>query len=130
MENEKKLEITPKKTADTCMAVALLFIILGVFLGSKVFFTIAACILIVGMLKPMLFFPIAWVWFGFGKVMGIVMSKVVLAVIYFVIVSLVAVIRRLAGKDTLKLREWKKGTASVFCGKEHLFSAEDLRHPY
>ena len=42
----------------------------------------------------------------------------------------VALIRRLLGKDDLKLALWKRGTGSCFLRREHVFCPEDFRHPY
>ena len=42
----------------------------------------------------------------------------------------VAVLRRLMGKDALRLRQWRSGSASCFIVREHLYTAEDIKHPY
>ncbi len=42
----------------------------------------------------------------------------------------VGLVRRLLGKDSMRIKSWKKGKESVFRVRDHRFSAKDLEHPY
>jgi len=42
----------------------------------------------------------------------------------------VAILRRLAGKDSLKLRAFKASKGSIMLERNHKFSATDLERPF
>ena len=64
------------------------------------YFLLARFLLVLTMAAPM-FLPVAVIWFGLAKVLGIITSKIVLSIIFLVIVTPVATARRLLHKDTL-----------------------------
>ena len=66
------------------------------------------------MIAPILYKPFGIIWFGISNIMGTVMSKVVLTVIFLALVTPVAILRRIYGADSLQLKKWKKSTHSVF----------------
>jgi hypothetical protein len=82
------------------------------------------------LLVPRLFYPLAKVWFGLALVLGWFSSRILLAVIFFLLVTPVGVVRRWMGKDRLMLRHFKKSNCSVMIRRNHRFSAEDLRRPF
>jgi hypothetical protein len=47
-----------------------------------------------------------------------------------VIATPIGLIRHLVGADPMKRKQWKKGSASVFVERDHLFEAKDLERPY
>ena len=65
-----------------------------------------------------------------------VMSRVVLTVVFFLVVTPVGLLRRLLGKDSLRVRAFKAGDESVMLTRNHVCSGADLdvrtsvpRHP-
>jgi len=48
--------------------------------------------------------PFYWLWMGFGFVLGTIMSRIVLALIYFGLFTPIALFFRLIRRDPLKLR--------------------------
>ena len=90
----------------------------------------AAAGVLLCMLIPRIFTPFAVFWYGLGHVLGAVVSRIVLTVVYALAVVPVGLVRRLAGKDTMQLKRWKKGNDSVFVTRDHLFTREDVTHPY
>ena len=79
---------------------------------------------------PQIFIPIAYIWFGFAQLLGTVISKILLFVVYSIIVLPVALLRRLLGKDTLLLKNWNTKDKTVFKTRNHLFSSSDIEKPY
>jgi hypothetical protein len=57
-------------------------------------------------------------------------SRVLLALVFFGLVTPVGILRRLAGKDPLKLRAFKAGEESALLDRNHTFTASDLERPY
>jgi hypothetical protein len=73
---------------------------------------------------------VAGLWFWLSHLLGTVMSKVILTVLFFVLVTPIGLIRRLLGADTLQLKKWKKGSDSVFVVREGAVGEKDLANPY
>ncbi len=89
----------------------------------------AVCILLC-MLVPGAFRPFAFLWYGLGHVLGAVVSRVVLTIVYTLVVVPVGLARRLVGKDAMQLKRWKQNDGSVFVVRDHLYTPEDVSHPY
>lgn len=90
----------------------------------------AAAGILLCMLIPTVFKPFAVFWYGLGHVLGAVVSRVLLTVIFFLVVVPVGLVRRLAGTDSMQLKRWKKGDGSVFVDRDYSYSKEDVAHPY
>lgn len=86
--------------------------------------------LVVDMVWPAAFGPFAVVWFGLSRVMGAVVSKGVLAVLFFGIVTPIGLVRRALGQDPMRLRQWRRGRESVFTVRDHRVTPPDLDRPY
>ncbi len=91
-------------------------------------FAILATLLL--MIWPKLFKPFAMLWFGLSELLGTVMSKVVLTIIFFVVVSPIALLRKMGGKDSLKLKQWRLGKDSVFRTRDEVVTPEDLQNMF
>lgn len=66
---------------------------------------------------PHLIQPFNKLWMSFGLVLGLVVSPVVLGVIFFMIITPVAIIQRLCGRDELNLRARRDNTYWVATSK-------------
>ena len=108
----------------------LICFLLGYFSQRQDFFTLGIVLLLIDMIYPNLYRPMATIWFGLSNVLGTITSKLLLTVIFFVIVTPVGLIRRITGADSLQLKRWKKDDSSVFGVREHIFQPEDIEKPY
>ena len=122
--------ITRDQAKDTGMAMVLVCLIIAFVAGKDLFFKLAVVVLLINMIWPDIYRPVAKLWLGLSHLMGTVMSKIILSVIFFVMVTPVGLIRRLMGADSLQLKKWKKGSASVFRVRDHKFEPEDVNHPF
>ena len=66
--------------------------------------------LLLGILNSNILTPLNKIWFKFGMVLGYVISPLVMGVIFFLIVTPIAIIMRLLGKDLLSLKKNQKDT--------------------
>jgi hypothetical protein len=57
------------------------------------------------------------------------MSKIMLALVFFLVVFPMGLIRRILGKDTLRLHQFRKEKTSVFAERNHEYTAADLDNP-
>jgi hypothetical protein len=122
--------ISASQVKDSGMAFVLILLIIGLIIENNIFFFIAAGSLLMNMIFPKFFFPFAFIWLGFSAILGSITSKIILLMIYLVVVLPVALVRKLMGKDTLLLRNFKKDKGSVLMTRNHLFQAEDLEKPF
>ena len=90
----------------------------------------ALALQILTMTVPQVFNRVAVVWLGLSHVLGTVTSKILLAAAFFLVVTPIGVLRRLLGKDSLRLRAFKAGDASVMLPRNHTFSGSDIDRPY
>jgi len=122
--------ITKDQAKDSGMAIMLILMIIGLYTKNDLFYKIAFPVLLLNMIYPMFFYPFAIFWFGFANMLGTIMSKILLSVVFFVIVMPVALLRRLLGKDTLLLKEFKKSNESVMKTRNQTYVAADLEKPF
>jgi hypothetical protein len=86
--------------------------------------------LVVDMVWPAAFAPFAVVWFGLSAVMGAVVSRVLLTVLFFGVVTPIGLVRRALGRDSMRLRQWRRGRESVFTVRDHQYTPADITRPY
>ncbi|MDO9631927.1 MAG: SxtJ family membrane protein [Humidesulfovibrio sp.] len=119
-----------QKSVDTGMALTLISLIAALVTGKPGWVVSATTLLVVNMTAPRLFAPAAKLWFGLSAVLGAVMSRVILSLVFFLVLTPVGLLRRAMGKDTLKLAAFKQGTASVFVTRAGPFTPADLKTPF
>lgn len=122
--------MTKNQCRDTGMAVVLLLLILAITLKRNELVLDALVLQVITMTVPRIFAPIAVVWLGLSHLLGAVMSRVVLTVIFFLVVTPIGRIRRVLGKDSLRLRAFKASDDSVMLPRNHIVSGTDLERPY
>ncbi len=125
-----KRTITRDQSRDTGMAMVLLLLILFVVRKREAFLIGAMVLHVLNMILPRIYRPIAVVWLGLSDLLGNVVSKILLSIVFFGIVTPIATVRRLLGKDSLKLRAFKAGQDSVMVERNHRFIGADLERPY
>ena len=119
-----------EQSRDTGMAMVLLLLILYLFLKQNLFLIIAIVLHVLNMTHPQIYRPIAVVWLGLSHILGTVVSRILLSIVFFVVVTPVAILRRRIGKDPLKLRAFKAGEDSVMVVRNHTFAGPDIEKPY
>jgi len=87
-------------------------------------------LVVASLLVPKVFYPLAWLLIFVGKILSKFVPLVFLSVVFYLIVTPVGMFRRLIGRDSLKLKEFKKGTCSVLIDRNNTFDADDILYPY
>ena len=72
------------------------------------FITASIVFLILGLLNSKLLTPLNKSWIKLGEILGIIIAPIVMALIYFVILTPVSLIVRMFGKDLLNLKFLKE----------------------
>ena len=125
-----KKKITKDQSRDTGMAMVLLLLIVFLARKKEGYLFAAMALHVVNMTVPQVFRPIAVLWLGLSELLGAVVSRILLSIVFFLIVTPIAILRRLMGKDALKLRAFKAGNDSVMLERNHTFVGRDLEKPF
>lgn len=122
--------LSKKQVSDSGMAAVLILLLIGYFTQNNIYYKIAIPALVLNMAAPMFYYPFAVIWLGLTTLIGEVVSKVLLSVIYFIILLPVGMFRKLTGKDSLQLNTFKKDKSSAMVIRDYTFSSKDIEHPY
>ena len=66
--------------------------------------TISVIFLILGLLNSKLLSPLNNLWIKFGEILGKVIAPIVMAVVYFLILTPISLLVRLFGKDLIEMK--------------------------
>lgn len=121
---------TKEKAKDTGMAMVLLLLLFGVIFNTTFLFKVAIGAVLIAMVVPSLFRPIALLWFGGAELLSLIVSRILLTLVFFLIVTPIGMIRRLIGKDDLLLKKFKVSTSSAMVERTCTFTSIDMVKPY
>jgi len=128
MKNLKK--IGKKQCMEFGQVAALVMLFLALHYKNEHFVSAAFVLLLITILLPILFYPLAILWFGLSELLGKVSPVILLTIVFFLVVTPVGLIRRLLGKDALRLKAFKKDRRSVMVDRNHLYTKNDLMHSF
>ena len=84
--------------------------------------TICVIFLILGLINSKLLSPLNNTWVKFGEILGMIIAPIIMALVYFVILTPVSLIVRMFGKDLLGLKFIKKKSTYWIKRKKNLGS--------
>jgi predicted membrane protein len=122
--------ISKKQETETAIVFAVISILIGICYSSTFWYWVACLILLLALLLPSAFKPLAYCWFGLSKLLGRVMSGIILTFLFYLLVTPVGLIRKWMGKDTLNLKSFKKNRPSAFVIRNQEFTGNDLTYPF
>ncbi|MDC1158964.1 SxtJ family membrane protein [Pelagibacteraceae bacterium] len=106
------------KSKSSNRSFGLLFFVLFLFIAlwpltigqgiNKFLLIIALTFLILGLSNSKLLSPLNNAWVKFGEILGIIIAPIVMALVYFIILTPISILIRAFGKDLLKLKFSKK----------------------
>lgn len=65
------------------------------------FFYIGGILVLTGLIAPIILLPVQKIWMGFAVIMGYIVSRIILILLYFLVFTSIGIILRLSGKDFL-----------------------------
>ena len=124
--------LTPnsKQAGDTGLAFLLICLLIIHFTGNSQLLPVAIIILLITMVWPDFFRPLAFFWFGLSRFLSTIGSNVILTLLFVFLVTPIGLIRRLCGADSLNLKDWKKNDKSVFKIRDYKMRGMDLEKPF
>ncbi len=90
---------------------------------------VAVAALAAALLRPRLLGPAAGLWLGFGRLSHRLLSPVVMACVFFAVVTPLALAMRLAGRDPLR-RRFEPGAPSYWIEREPGPAPDTMKHQF
>ena len=118
-ENLNREEVKVSSDQSFGIVFTLVFLAMGIWVVSEgqskgwLFFVGAALFLVVAIARPSIFGPFNRAWTKFGLLLGQVFNPLLLGVVFFLVVTPIAVAMRLWDKDSLHLKS-KPGLKSYW----------------
>lgn len=122
--------ISKDQVKNTGMAMVLILLLVGFFSKNTIFFKIGIPVLVINMVIPNIYKPIAIIWLGVSYLLGTIVSRIILTMVYFVVVTPIGLFRRMLGIDSLKLNKFKNGRESVMEIRDITFSRNEIEKPF
>ena len=79
----------------------------------QIFLSVGTILFVLCILAPAILKPIYWVWMIFATILGWIMTRVILSLLFYVILSPIGLIPRIFGKQFLELK-WDKSKESYW----------------
>ena len=122
------------KPKSTNKSFGLLFFVVFLILGlwplkngenlNYFFILISLIFFILGIINSSLLTPLNRLWVKFGEILGLIIAPIVMAIVYFIILTPVSLIVRLFGKDLLGIN-FKKNLNSYWIERKKKLGSMD-----
>ncbi|MBK9177645.1 MAG: hypothetical protein IPM46_15210 [Flavobacteriales bacterium] len=116
------------KAYEGVLALVFGLLLLALLQKHPVWLPIAVGLTLATLLSSWLARVVAWGWTSLSLAIGFVVSRVLLGVVFFLVLTPIALVQRLLGRDALQLKAPKSG--SSFTERVHAFTAKDLDRPW
>lgn len=114
----------PLKTYETIAVLALASILAGLWFGQPLLFALAALLLLLVLLVPKAAAWLAWGWLRLAHFLGNINAKIILTLIFYVVLTPIALLYRLRRGDALGVRH--RQPHSNWHRRDHTYQKEDL----
>lgn len=110
IEEIKKIDSSPRQLRKFALAMAIPLALIGAFLLWRrreyywYFFVASGLFICPGLLVPVVLTPLHKTWMTFSIIMGWFMTRLILCVLFFLILTPTALLLRLLGKDLLNTK--------------------------
>ena len=121
-ERRRSLE-TLAVLAAACIACVLIF-------KAQAFAYVALGLLLVGLFFRWPAVKLAGAWLGFSAVLGAINSKILLTLVYYLVLTPIALLYRLTHRDSLSLKRAADSGGSHWIVRDHEFGPRDLERPW
>ena len=116
------------QSKETVLVITVGLLVLYIVFKNRGFLYCALGIGLAGVFSFYLSEKIHWVWSRFSLVLAAVSNRVLLGIVFFVVLTPMALIRRLGRKSGL--RRFDPNAGSNFSRREHVFEKKDLENTW
>lgn len=95
----------------------------------QLFITVGTILFILGVAIPVVLNPIYWAWMIFVTILGWFMTRLILSLLFYVIITPIGLISRFSGKQFLELR-WDISRSSYWDYSSKIFDRESFEKQF
>ncbi len=125
-----RTSFTPKENTESGLALIVILLVASLFMHSTFLVELTIGLILLVMVIPAMFYPFSLIWLNLSHILGRIVACIILTLIFLLVVTPMALFRKMIGKDRLLLTQFKKATPSVFHERNHHYIKEDILHPY
>ena len=92
--------------------------------SSQIFLTVGIVLFAFGIAIPVVLKPIYWIWMIFATILGWIMTRVILSLLFYIIFTPIGLISRLFGKQFIELKWDKTNSTYWFYRSRDVFEKE------
>ena len=106
----KNIKSEPGEFRKFGITVGIILILLsGIFLWKEIYsyqilLSVGVVLCVLGFTVPVVLKPIYWIWMIFGNILGWFMTRAILSLLYYIIITAIGLVSRLFGKSFLELK--------------------------
>ena len=108
LNREEEVKVSSDRSFGIVFTLVFLAVGTGMISGGHsegwFFLAVSIILFVVTLARPSILGPLNRVWFKFGLLLGQVVNPLILGAVFFLVITPIAVIRRLLGKDSLRLK--------------------------
>lgn len=119
-----------EQTKDFGQVLSLVCLIAALYTDQKRLEQAAVALLLLNLVYPAVYRAFASIWLNFSNLLGRIVSKIILTVVFALLVIPFGLVRKLMGCDSLRLKQWKKDGSSMFKVRDYKYGPEDVSRPY
>jgi hypothetical protein len=121
------MKYTKEKNQETILAICLGLLVIYLIFKVQVLIPIALGLIAVALFSQFLAGWITWIWLKISHIMGFVMSKVIMGIIFYGFLFPIAMLSRIFKGNSLQL---KKQPDTYYVTRNHTYSSTDLENPW
>ena len=115
------------KALESVLVISLALLVAYLTYKNTLFIYLAAGLMLLSVLSKSFTIGVGKLWFGFSHYFGMVMNTIIMGFIFFLILTPLAFLQRIFGKNGLKKSTSKD---SYFIKRNHLFTLKDIEKPW
>lgn len=116
------------KAYESVLALVFGLLLLAALHKHPAWLPIAIGLTLATLLSPWLARMVAWGWVSLSQAIGFVVSRVLLGIVFFLVLTPIALLRRALGRDPLLIK--RPAPASGFHDRSQAYAAKDLERPW
>lgn len=115
--------MTKEKNLETILTISMGFIVLSFAFENQWMLYVATVVGLSGIFSNFLSSKISWAWYKLAEVLGMIIPKILLSIVFYLFLFPIALLSRIGSKDPMKL---KKGYQSYYTDRTTEFKKEDF----
>ena len=122
----KKIKVSSNKSFGIVFFIFFLLIALYPLINNEDFriwaIVISIIFLILGLIDSSILTPFNLLWFKFGMLLGRIISPIIMSLIFFAVVTPLAILAKIVKKDFLNLDKEKNLKRKTYCEKKEKYN--------